>query len=123
MTNPPTTTSTPRDTTPAPATASAPRTAGRLKGLVPWRQSGLIGALILPVTGFTALFPPFFSAQNALNILLGASAIAIIAMGEAFVIATSGIDLSVGSIAALAGIAGASFLQAGLPVWVAIVGA
>ena len=85
-----------------------------------FRQAGLLGALIVLVVVFSVLQPTFFSVDNAINILVGASVIAIIAMGQAFVIGTSGIDLSVGSIAALAGVVAAKAMQAGLPIALAL---
>jgi ribose transport system permease protein len=84
------------------------------------RKGGLLGALVLLIIIFTALHPSFFSIDNAINILVGASVIAIIAMGQAFVIGTSGIDLSVGSTAALSGIVAALAMQTGMPVALAL---
>ena len=57
--------------------------------------------------------PYFFTASNLLNIVQQASINAIIAAGMTFVIISAGIDLSVGSILALAGMVMASLLQAG----------
>ena len=94
--------------------------AQRVRSGIDWRKGGLLGALAILIIIFSVLQPAFFSVSNGINILVGASVIAIIAMGEAFVIGTSGIDLSVGSTAALAGVTMAMALQAGVPIPLAL---
>jgi ribose transport system permease protein len=84
------------------------------------RQGGLVAALALLVVTFTILYPGFVSTDNALNILTGASVIAILAIGQTFVIATGGIDLSVGSILAFSAMAGALLMNDGMAVPAAI---
>lgn len=68
----------------------------------------------LMALAFTALcvglffFAPFFATtQNVNNILQRGAPVAIIAIGQTFVILTRGIDLSVGSVYALTGVTGA----------------
>src|SRR5512139_2458029 len=75
---------------------------------------GIALALLLEIILFSSLSPYFFTAENLLNVSLQASITAIIAAGMTFVILTGGIDLSVGSLVAAAGIAAASVLQAPL---------
>lgn len=82
----------------APAPSAAPRLAGAL------RDYGIYLALILLVAFFSVLIPEFRTWDNALLILLQVSVIGIIAVGMTFTIITAGIDLSVGSLLALAGI-------------------
>ncbi len=53
------------------------------------------------------LSPYFLSISNFLNILLATSVIGILAIGSTFVISSAGLDLSVGSVMGLAGVAGA----------------
>ena len=53
------------------------------------------------------LSPYFLSISNFLNILLATSVIGICAIGSTFVISSAGLDLSVGSVMGLAGVAGA----------------
>lgn len=48
--------------------------------------------------------PTFLTTANMLSILLATSLIGIVAVGETFVIVTSGIDLSVGSVVAFSGV-------------------
>ena len=57
---------------------------------------------------------------NVLTILVQASVTGILAVGMTYVILTGGIDLSVGSIVALAGVAAASFLDFGAGVMAAV---
>src|SRR5919197_4052984 len=47
--------------------------------------------------------PVFLTPTNLLNVALQASVVAILAFGQTFVVLTSGIDLSVGSMLALCG--------------------
>lgn len=80
--------------------------------------SGEVGigvAFILEVIVFSLLSPYFFSADNLLNVTLQASITAIIAVGMTFVILTGGIDLSVGSLVAFAGIVSTSVLKLDAP--------
>jgi ribose transport system permease protein len=61
--------------------------------------------IVLSITG-SVIWPKFHTADNARNLLLGNSYIGIVAIGMTFVIITGGIDLSVGSVFALGGVAG-----------------
>src|SRR6187402_1035167 len=74
----------------------------RLPGLGP-----LVGLVLLCIAG-TLLNGEFATLDNALNVLTRTAFIGIIAVGMCFVIISGGIDLSVGSMAAL--IAGAMIL-------------
>jgi ribose transport system permease protein len=71
---------------------------------------------------FIALFvvasvsaPQFLTTQNMANLLQQSSLTGIVAIGMTVVILTSGIDLSVGSVAALSGMLVAIFIGMGLP--------
>lgn len=64
--------------------------------------------------------PHFLTVSNLLNVLEQTAINAIVAVGMTFVIISGGIDLSVGSVLALSGIALGSALQAGAAVPVAI---
>ena len=65
-------------------------------------------ALLVFMVVVSLISDSFFSADNLLNILRQTSINAIIAVGMTFVILTSGIDLSVGSVLALTGALAAS---------------
>jgi len=67
-------------------------------------RNGAFVALILLGVIMTALSPVFLTTQNLLNVGVQAAVVAILAFGQTFVIITAGIDLSVGSVAALSGI-------------------
>jgi len=64
----------------------------------------VLGLLIVTMS---LLSPYFLSISNFLNILLATSVIGILAIGSTFVISSAGLDLSVGSVMGLAGVAGA----------------
>jgi ribose transport system permease protein len=80
----------------------------------------LIFVLVALVAVFAFLSKVFFSPANLLNIIDQVSIIGIVALGMAFVILTGGIDLSVGSIAAVSGIVLAFFIGKGLPLPVSL---
>lgn len=63
----------------------------------------------------------FRRTDNLQQVALRTAVIAIIATGELLVILTGGIDLSVGSVAALSGVVGGLSMKAGVPVLLAIV--
>ncbi len=69
---------------------------------------------------FSVLTESFFTGKNIINIALQTSVSAIVAIGETYVIAGGGIDLSVGSVAAFSGMSAAIMLNAGVPVWLAV---
>ena len=77
------------------------------------RQLGALGALVALGVFLTAATPHFLTVSNLLNVLEQTSINAVIAVGMTFVILSGGIDLSVGSILALAGILLAMALQNG----------
>lgn len=77
-------------------------------------ESLAVLALFCVVLSF--LSPYFLSVANILNVLLATSVIGVLAYGATFVIAAAGIDLSLGSVLGLAGVAGAlSMNELGLP--------
>ncbi|WP_210428642.1 ribose ABC transporter permease [Novosphingobium sp. SG707] len=72
-------------------------------------------ALVLVVAIFAVLAPNFLTVANALIMLKHIAIVAILAIGMSFVILTGGIDLSVGSIAGLAGMVAGALIINGLP--------
>jgi ribose/xylose/arabinose/galactoside ABC-type transport system permease subunit len=64
---------------------------------------------------FSLLSPHFFTPDNLLNVSLQISITSIIAVGMTFVILTSGIDLSVGSLVALVGVITTSVVRLETP--------
>jgi len=70
--------------------------------------------LLLLIVVFATLEPNFLNPLNLLNVLRQVSFTGLIAIGMTFVILTAGIDLSVGSLLALAGMVGAFVAKGGL---------
>jgi ribose transport system permease protein len=86
-------------------------------------QLAAAGALIVVFVFLSFASPVFLSADNLFNIGSQTAVVAVIAIGMTLVIITAGIDLSVGSVAALSGVIGVMMMsQAGLPVPLAILG-
>nr|WP_315393107.1 ABC transporter permease [uncultured Duganella sp.] len=79
-----------------------------LPGLARLRGYGPVVALILLCIAGGLLNPDFATVENLMNVLTRTAFIGIIAVGMTFVIVSGGIDLSVGSMAAL--IAGAMIM-------------
>lgn len=67
----------------------------------------IVLAILIETVVFAALAPQFLSVDNFVNIAISIAVIGILAVGMTFVILTGGIDLSIGSVAALAGVAAA----------------
>jgi ribose transport system permease protein len=93
----------------------------RLSGVI--SQLAAAGALIVVFVFLSLASPVFLSADNLFNIGVQTSYTAVIAIGMTLVIITAGIDLSVGSVAALSGVVGVVLMaNAGWPVVLAILG-
>jgi ribose/xylose/arabinose/galactoside ABC-type transport system permease subunit len=68
------------------------------------QRLGLIVALILLCVVASILAPNFLSQGNATNVARALALYGIVSVGQTFVIIVGGIDLSVGSVAAIAGV-------------------
>ena len=80
--------------------------APRQKARVNWGESlGLVAIYVLLLAVLSWQSPYFANVKNFLNILVAVSTIGIIAVPMTLVIVAGGIDLSVGSVVALAGVA------------------
>ncbi|MEU1022909.1 substrate-binding domain-containing protein [Streptomyces sp. NPDC005904] len=85
-------------------------------------DNGALSALIVLVVAMSLLSGDFLTTQNLLNVGVQAAVTAILAFGVTFVIVSAGIDLSVGSVAALsATVLAWTASSQGLPVWLAVV--
>ncbi|ATL82995.1 substrate-binding domain-containing protein [Streptomyces samsunensis] len=83
-------------------------------------DNGALSALVLLVAAMALLSGDFLTTDNLLNVGVQAAVTAILAFGVTFVIVSAGIDLSVGSVAALsATVLAWSATSQGLPVWFA----
>jgi ribose transport system permease protein len=67
----------------------------------------IVLAILIECVVFAGLAEAFLSLDNLINIALSVAVIGILAVGMTFVILTGGIDLSIGSVVALAGVLGA----------------
>ncbi|MGV9852426.1 ABC transporter permease/substrate-binding protein [Streptomyces sp. NPDC003442] len=84
-------------------------------------DNGALSALVLLVAAMALLSGDFLTTDNLLNVGVQAAVTAILAFGVTFVIVSAGIDLSVGSVAALsATVLAWSATSQGLPVWFAV---
>lgn len=92
---------------------------GRVWRLV--RESGILGALIILVVVGAIISPHFFKTGNLINVIRQIAIVGILGVGMTFVILTSGIDLSVGSIVGLVAVVSASMLRAGIPWPIAVI--
>ncbi len=86
-------------------------------------QLAAAGALIVVFVFLSFASPDFLTADNLFNIGSQTAVVAVIAVGMTLVIITAGIDLSVGSVAALAGVMGALLMSSfGLSMPFAVLG-
>ncbi|MEW2353930.1 ABC transporter permease [Spirillospora sp. NPDC029432] len=65
------------------------------------REMSIVGALVVLVVVTTIVNPRFLSAQGVEDIFLNTSILALLAVGQAMVVITRNIDLSVGSVVGL----------------------
>ena len=111
---------------PDPATpdhAAPDRTAVSRVGLIlRARELGIVAALAVLVAVTAAVNPRFLSVQSLRDLVLSAAIVVVLAVGQAVVIITRNIDLSVGSVLGLSAYAVGSLLQAvpGTPVVLAL---
>ncbi len=78
------------------------------------QKQGALVLLVLVCIIATARYEAFLTPENLLNVLRQNSMLGIIAVGMTFVILTGGIDLSVGSLLAVAGVTAAFLAPQGL---------
>lgn len=103
---------TPHDVDDATARSGGSGASASVAGRVVDRMSGAIsqvaaaGALIVIFVVLSIVAPTFLTADNLFNLGSQTAVNAVMAVGVTFVIITGGIDLSVGSVAALSGVVG-----------------
>jgi inositol transport system permease protein len=81
------------------------------------QKYGIVIVLFLMVIILSIISPNFLSPINIFNVLTQSSIFGILALGMTIVIISRGIDLSVGSATALAGVVAASMGQLGTATW------
>ncbi|WP_438352274.1 ABC transporter permease [Microbacterium sp. CJ88] len=104
---------------PAPGSSAAPTPPKRTSGAAAlWRRilpkSYLILVLVAIIIIGYYVSADFLTVRNAENVIAAASIVAVLAVGQFFVILTGGIDLSVGSILAMSTVIVALTLQTGM---------
>jgi simple sugar transport system permease protein/ribose transport system permease protein len=106
-------------------TAPVPRGGARQVRWTAWAQRYGALAALFALFVYNAIATPFFLTPQSLVFVLlrQAAPIAIVAVGMAIVIGTAGIDLSVGSVMAIAGQVGATLVLHDQPFLLAIVAA
>ena len=95
------------------------------------RAAPQLGALALLLLINWIIFPPFFNLSlvdgrltgSVVDVLNRAAPVALLALGMAAVIATRGIDLSVGAVMAISGAVAATLVDSGSAWWVAVLAA
>lgn len=81
---------------------------------------GLLGVILIGGVLLSFASPVFFSRINIENLLFASTIIAVVAMGQAFVILVAGIDLAVGAVLALSSVLCVVLAtKSGLPVGIA----
>jgi len=88
--------------------------------IVKQRESAIFLALLIMMAVIQIMAPNFLSGSNVYLVSRQIALVAIVAIGELFVILTGGIDLSVGATMGLAGVASAGAMVAGVNPWLAI---
>ena len=91
-----------------------------LVSLLEKREAAVLIAFVVICTVIAIRAPKFATAQNLYLVSRQISFVAIVALGELFVILTSGIDLSVGSTVGWSGVAAGLALAAGVPPVIAL---
>jgi galactofuranose transport system permease protein len=89
------------------------------------RYAPQLGALALALFGNWLVSPQFFNIQvqdgrlfgSVVDVFNRGAPVTLLALGMTLVIATGGIDLSVGAVMAISGAVAATLVNSGLPVW------
>ena len=84
------------------------------------QESSIILAVLVYVIFVTIVNPTFLSADNIFNVLRATGFTLITVVGMTLVLITGGLDLSVGSVLALGGVATGMACTSGIPVWIAV---
>lgn len=113
------TTDTSTDIAAAPAPPNK-RGLGERLGQISWPELAAPLALLLLVVGFGVADPGFLSTGNVSGMLQAASILIVLVIGQALVVGTAGIDLSVASTMTLAAVALGETFAAGAPILVCV---
>ena len=97
----------------------APRASAGVR-LLRSREAGILVALVLMVALLSLASPEFRTADNLLNNARNLSFVGIVALGQAMVMITGGIDLSAGSVWGLTAVSTAALMAQGWPTPLAV---
>ncbi len=101
----------------APALRERPSTRDWVERFLPFASVAVL------FIALSILSPYFLTVQNLSSVARQTAVINIIALGMTMVMISGGIDLSVGSVMAFAGICGTRLLQSGYPLFASLLGA
>jgi ribose transport system permease protein len=99
----------------------AARRSAAYRRLQHFREAGLVAAIVITGAIFALINSTFVNIDNLSNIASQISFIGVLAVAMTFVLITGEIDLSVGSMVAVAAIVFGLLLEDGVPIWVAVV--
>src|SRR5262249_2607140 len=80
------------------------------------REASVAGAILLLLAALALLAPGFFARENLSDLLLANIPVLLVAIGATLVILTSEIDISVGSVFAICGVAAGASSHLGFPI-------
>ena len=80
----------------------------------------VIAALVVLVLVFALLNPNFINKNNIVSMAQSLAPYAMLALGVTFVIATGGIDLSIGTVCIASAVIAGKFYMLGMPLWLTI---
>ena len=106
--------------TAAPTERSAPGARRLVDRVLQVRELALLVLLVMLVLGTELGNRRFLSAQGVKDLMLNAAILVIVATGEATVVITRNVDLSVGSTLGLTAFAAGDYLQGGGSAWLAV---
>jgi inositol transport system permease protein len=90
------------------------RSAAGRRRMPPWtHRLGIVVALVVIGAVLAVMTPHFLTLGNGINVAQQISINGILAIGVTYVLLTGGVDLSLGSVVALAGVVAASFAHPG----------
>lgn len=98
--------------TSAPAEPQAAGQANRLRSLLARRESSIVVVLLVVFVALSFASPFFLTPRNLGNVAQQISVVGIVALGQALVIISGGLDLSVGAVIGLSAVSAALVTQA-----------
>ncbi|MFC1418045.1 ABC transporter permease [Streptacidiphilus cavernicola] len=107
-------------TTLEPVRVAAPASGGLLDRVLKMRELAILAVLVLMLVATQIDNSAFLSVQGIKDLLLNATILVLVAVGEAMVVVTRNVDLSVGSVLGITAFAAGNFLQGGGNPFVAV---